>query len=288
MLRSSVVTPFWWLPNPENEFLWWRVSVWGREKSQGVRLGELVGCSKIVMLFSGKNYWMVEALWAGALWWRGYEVLSQKPPFFTNRSKQEPQDLVHTLNSQFGHVTRNDVHVNDVFDINKAISRSFILDIVCLAFFGLGDSRLFYSRLWRLASGSYSKIQDSSPVMMFSNKCGSIFRCLKMSWDTCMRLQSLHPWNNLRGDLSILQWWFSKRSLGWFGAHLRSFAQSADDRYAPFASRAHVYVIRWRLSTSRCAFHLFKFLSESSEPLENTTAGHRLISGNMLKHFQCF
>ena len=42
-------------------------------------------------------------------------------------------------------------------------------------------------RLWRLVSGSYSKIQDSSPMMALCSKSGSVWRCLRTSWHTSTR-----------------------------------------------------------------------------------------------------
>ena len=75
--------------------------------------------------------------------------------------------------------------VHNAPDIKNAISISFTLDSNCLAFFGLGDPRLFHWRLCHLVSGSYSKIQDSSPVITFYNKFGSVWRSSRMSWHTC-------------------------------------------------------------------------------------------------------
>ena len=68
------------------------------------------------------------------------------------------------------------------------ISMTLTFDFDCLAFFGLGDVGDFHWQLWRLVSGSYSKlIRVSSPVMTLRSKSGSVWRHSMMTWHTCRR-----------------------------------------------------------------------------------------------------
>ena len=54
--------------------------------------------------------------------------------------------------------------VDDPLTVKKN-SIDLILDLLILAFLGQGEFALCHSRLWSFASGSYSKIHDSSPVI---------------------------------------------------------------------------------------------------------------------------
>ena len=66
------------------------------------------------------------------------------------------------------------------------------MDLDILAFFDLGNVGLFHSRLCRLVNGSYSKIHDSSPVIVLLSKYGSV-----SSWVTSTRRSFCSSVNNL-------------------------------------------------------------------------------------------
>ena len=87
----------------------------------------------------------------------------------------------------------------------RAINITLILNLAILVFFGLGDVGLFRWRIWRLVSGSYTKIHGSSPVITLSSKFGSVSSCSRMSWHTCTAALSFlfqQLWNHFCTDLS--------------------------------------------------------------------------------------
>ena len=79
----------------------------------------------------------------------------------------------------------------------KEINITLTLDLDIFAFFGLGDIGLFHSRLCRLVNGSYSKIHDSSPVIIQPSKFGSVSSCVRMSWHTSTCRSFCSSVNNL-------------------------------------------------------------------------------------------
>jgi len=70
----------------------------------------------------------------------------------------------------------------------KHMSIDLILDLLILAFLGWGEFAVCYSRLWHFVSGSYSKINDSSPVITWLKNSGSLSRRSRISRHPSLRL----------------------------------------------------------------------------------------------------
>ena len=70
----------------------------------------------------------------------------------------------------------------------KQMSIDFSLDLLILTFLGRGEFAVCHSRIWRIVSGSYSKIHDSSPVITWLKNSGSFSRRARKSRHTSLRL----------------------------------------------------------------------------------------------------
>jgi len=112
------------------------------------RLG--VVCRRVVLL---KNPWAV------LLHYR-----SSPHPFTKVCHNLLVVDLVNSL------TFRHPVHVNSPSDVEKMIIIALNLDLLCRAFFWLGELGFFQCMDWRLLSGSYWKNHGSSQVITFSKK----------------------------------------------------------------------------------------------------------------------
>ena len=73
-------------------------------------------------------------------------------------------------------------------DCQKKMSIDLILNLLTLAFLGWGEFAACHSRLWRLVSGSYAKIHDSSSVITRLKNSGSLSRRSRRSRHTSHRL----------------------------------------------------------------------------------------------------
>jgi len=72
--------------------------------------------------------------------------------------------------------------------LEKMIIIALNLDLLCHAFFYLGELGLFQSMDWRLLSGSYWKNHDSSQVIAYSKKFGSFSMFWRMSTQMFIRI----------------------------------------------------------------------------------------------------
>ena len=70
----------------------------------------------------------------------------------------------------------------------KQISVDLIFDLLILAYLGRGEFAVCHSRLWRFVSGSYSKINDSSPVITRLKSFRSLSRRSRRSRHTSLRM----------------------------------------------------------------------------------------------------
>jgi len=73
---------------------------------------------------------------------------------------------------------RHPIHVTIPLMLEKTTIIALNLDLLCRAFFCLGELGLFQCMDWRLLSGLYWKNHDSAQVITFSKTCGS-FSVLK-------------------------------------------------------------------------------------------------------------
>ena len=150
------------------------------------------------MLFLARNSRIPKALWAGALsWWSSHDLVSHSSLLFslTERIRRRKMFL-WTCWLIIWPCGKNSAWTIP-WTSRKAISITLVLDMDTLAFLGLDDNALFYSRLCRLVSGSYSKIHDSSPVTTLFSKLGSVSSCFKMSWHICTRRSFRPSFSNL-------------------------------------------------------------------------------------------
>ena len=71
--------PFWWNRCQKNEFLSEQIWSWGRRKSpMGPDRGNM-GCSKVAMFLSARNWQILRAVWARASsWWSAHALASQR------------------------------------------------------------------------------------------------------------------------------------------------------------------------------------------------------------------
>ena len=173
---------------------------------------------------------------------------------------------------------------------------SLILDLNCLVFFGFGDDRHFHWRLWRLISGSYSKIQDSSPVMTLCSKSGSVWRMLE------------NVLTHLHAPLLLVIVQKFRHHLRIDLPHTQIFrdnlphAVTVDFQLICYHSNSQLMIAmhhllhalnivrspaRWRPSTPRVIFHIFVSLLKPLVPLKDTWAWHCLISVHFLQHSEC-
>ena len=79
------------------------------------------------------------------------------------------------------------LHVDDSSRVEERDQHELDFRPRLSCFFGFGNDGHLHWRLWHLVSGSYSKIQDSSPVMTLCSKSGSVWRCSRLSWHTFTR-----------------------------------------------------------------------------------------------------
>ena len=73
---------------------------------------------------------------------------------------------------------RHKILMNNTLTVEKQNSMDFIFNLLIPAFLGHGELLVCHSELWRLVSGSYLKIHNLSPVMMFE-KTFVIFNAFK-------------------------------------------------------------------------------------------------------------
>ena len=78
--------------------------------------------------------------------------------------------------------------VDDPLTVKKQMSINLFLDLLILAYLGGGDFAVCHSRLWRFVLELYSKIHDSSPVIMRLKNSGSLSRWSRRSRHTFLRL----------------------------------------------------------------------------------------------------
>ena len=150
------------------------------KKSHGARSGAYGGCSNTVILCFVKNvlrderFVLVRCLvknpWAVLPHFR-----SSYHPFTKVCQNLLVVDLVNSL------TFRHPIHANNPSDVEKTIIIALNLDLLCHAFFCLGELELFQCMDWCLLSGSYWKNHDSSQVITFSKKFGSFSMFWRMS-----------------------------------------------------------------------------------------------------------
>src|SRR5215469_9290218 len=80
--------------------------------------------------------------------------------------------------------------VDDPLTVKKTNERGFDFGFAHSRFLGTGrgEFAVCHSRLWRIVSGSYSKIHDSSPVITRLKNSGSLSRRSRRSRHTSLRL----------------------------------------------------------------------------------------------------
>ena len=79
----------------------------------------------------------------------------------------------------------------------KQMSIDLILDLLILTFLEWGEFAVCHSWLWRIVSGSYSKIHDSSPVIKWLKNSGSLSRWSRRSRHTSSNWPSTQSWGSL-------------------------------------------------------------------------------------------
>jgi len=142
----------------------------------------------------------------------------------------------------------------------KQISMDLIFDLLILAFFRRGELLMCHSELCHLVTGSYSKIQDSAPVMTCLKKFRH-FRCVQEG-----------PGTHSLGFPSVRWWWFLEpawhkfsaclvsrsKCCGQFGdsnsTYYRSFWLSNINQTSQKPSLGHIFVHFWRARSSRMRF----------------------------------
>jgi len=80
--------------------------------------------------------------------------------------------------------------MNNPLDVEKSIIIVLNLDLLCHAFFWLGELALFQCMDWRLLSGLYWKNHDSSQVITFPIKFGSFSMFWRMSAQVFIRIST--------------------------------------------------------------------------------------------------
>ena len=157
-----------------------------KKKSHGVRSGEYGGCSNTVILRFVKSLdrqgavcrriVLVKNPWAILPYFRS----SSSHPFTKVCQNLLVLDLVN------GPTFRHPIHVNNPSDVKKKIIIALNLDLLCRAFFCLGELGLFQCMDWRLPSGSHwKKNHDSSQVITFSKMLGSFSLCFEECRQKC-------------------------------------------------------------------------------------------------------
>ena len=118
-------------------------------------------------------------------------------PRLSHWLQQTTQDVpVHVLVD--GLALWQEFCMHDAPHTKETINITLIFDFAILAFFGPCNVGLFHWRLWRLVSGSYSKIYDLSPVITLSSKFDLVSSCSRMTWHTYTRLLFLLLFEQLR------------------------------------------------------------------------------------------
>jgi len=79
---------------------------------------------------------------------------------------------------------RHPIHMNYLSDVEKTIIVALNLDLLCCAFFCLGERGLFQCTDWCLLCGLYWKNHDSSQVITFSKTFGR-FQCFEECQHKC-------------------------------------------------------------------------------------------------------
>ena len=140
---------------------------------------------------------------------------------------------------------------------------------------------LFRSRLCPLVNGSYSKIHDSSSVIVLPSKFGSVSSRVRMSWHTFTRRSFCSSVNNLG---TIFAQIFLIPSSSVMIVHtlslfiLNSFVIILTVKRRSLHSFAY-----WQPPTPGVIFHIFSFFLEPFVPLENSISWHCFISIDLLE-----
>ena len=96
-----------------------------------------------------------------------------------------------------GQIFRHPIDVNNPSDVEKKIIIALNLDLLCHAFFCLGELGLFQCMDWSLLSGTYCKNQDSSEVITFCKMFGSFLLFWRMSAQMFIRISFCSGLRNL-------------------------------------------------------------------------------------------
>jgi hypothetical protein len=158
--------------------------------------------------------------------------------------------------------------MNNALTSKKQINVFLIFDLFILAFFGRGELLVCHSELYHLVSGSYSKIQVSSPVMT----------CLKnfVIFDAFKKVQAHIPsgfllligetfWNQLCTNFLHAQ--FEGQNFVDVSAiqiqHYRLFCQtSIRPHEIPHFDHIFIRFLRARSSRRRFVFHTLTVIQE--------------------------
>ena len=148
----------------------------------------------------------------------------------------------------------------------KQMSIDLILDLLILAFLGQGDFAVCYSRLWRLVSGSYSKIHNSSPVITILKNSGSLWRRSTRSSHTSLRLAfcsvvrffgTILAHTFLMSKSCVKIWWTVNRfKFNWLLIILNVNRRAALTRYLTLSTLSSVFEVEGlhaRGSSSTCS-----------------------------------
>ena len=151
-----------------------------KKKSHGARSGEHGGCSNTVILCFVKNVLTDRVLCASAMsWWRTREpffhisglLLTCSWRFVKWFNLQAPNPCEQSLRCQ-----------------EKRIIIALNLDLLCRAFFCLGELELFQCVDWRLISGSYWKETMIHHKLLHSLKSVGYFQCFEESAQMSIRI----------------------------------------------------------------------------------------------------
>ena len=175
----------------------------------------------------------------------------------------------------------------------NVINMTFTFDFNRLAFFSLSNFRNFHQLLWCLVFGSYSKVLVSSPVMILGNKLGSVWRCLMISWHTCMWCSFWSSVSTL--GINFMQTSYMLKSLViifqiLFISNWLASIWTVNWPLTYTICLTHILcwpVLLKRLTTPEIIFSLLTSLFELFAPLRNVCITYGVISIHLLKHFKC-
>jgi len=163
----------------------------------------------------------------------------------------------------------------------KQMNINLNLDLLILAFLEQGEFAVCHSQLWRFVSGLYSKIHDSSPVIMWLKNSGSLWRQSRRSRHTSLQLafcsvvrffETILAHTFLMSKSCVKIWWIVNQFK--FNSLLIILnINRRSDLMRPHCFHIFIRFWGWRSSRTRFVFRLFSAFWKGLVPSEHLCPG---------------